>query len=90
MLHLVYSGSKKKGILIFHKQMNIYRCIGMLEILYRLFDKKRLNPQLSHPLSDPNEQKNQRYGFSWATKQPQNIFLLAPPSVANDSQLSLP
>jgi hypothetical protein len=34
-----------------------------------------------------NEQKNQRYGFSSATKQPLNIFFLALSSIANDSQL---
>jgi hypothetical protein len=37
---------------------------------YRLFDKKRLNPQLFYLLFDFNEQKNRRYGFSCATKQP--------------------
>jgi hypothetical protein len=37
---------------------------------YRLFDKERLNPQLFYLLSDFNEQKNQRYGFSCAMKQP--------------------
>jgi hypothetical protein len=43
--------------------------------VYRLFDEKRLNPQPSHLLSDLNEQKNRRYGFSRATKQAQNNYL---------------
>jgi hypothetical protein len=47
---------------------------------YRLFDEKRLKPQLFHLLPDFNEQKNQRHGFSSATKQPQNVFLGAIPN----------
>jgi hypothetical protein len=39
-------------------------------LIYRLFDEKRLNPLLCYLLPDFNEQKNQRYGFSSATKQP--------------------
>jgi hypothetical protein len=43
--------------------------IGYMKV-YRLFDKKRLNPELFYLLPNFNEQKNQRYGFSCATKQP--------------------
>jgi hypothetical protein len=62
--------------------------LAMTRVVYRLFDKKRLNPQLFHLLSDLNEQKNQRYGSSSTTKQPLNIFFLALSAIANDSQPS--
>jgi hypothetical protein len=45
-------------------------CQNQYIYLYRLFDEKRLNPQLCYPLPDFNEQKNQRYGPSSATKHP--------------------
>jgi hypothetical protein len=46
-------------------------------------------PTHNFPIYDPTSmnKKNQRYGFSSATKQPQSIFFLALSSIANDSQL---
>jgi hypothetical protein len=38
--------------------------------VYRLFDENALTHNSFYLLPDFNEQKNQRYGFSSATKQP--------------------